>query len=207
MALTQGESTESSKEAPPPPVELREAPPEPAQGFKLGGSDDRDRYQHFCHWSQLQRDQRLGAIASELETAQVNAPGLAGLYGEQALLFLASQQPAAAVQAWEQLLRIDPHQPSIWYSQGVVLDQLGRPEAALASYDQAIQCQPTHALAWGNRAIALRKLGRTQEAMDSARQAFALNRTGMVDSLLKQWIERQPRFTWILRLLQRLLHR
>lgn len=160
----------------------------------------------YGHWSNDQRQARLTEIEQQLADS-TNPMEQSKAYDEKALLLLAEQQYAAAIEAWDQGLALDPSQAQSWYNRGIALDRQGSHELALASYDRVIKLQPKNHIAWGNRAIALRKLGRPQEATEAAKQAFELNPEDMVDSFFNQLRSKQPKLAFVLGPIQSLVTR
>ena len=58
----------------------------------------------------------------------------------------------AAVDSYDQALKIEPNGDEAWYNRGIALGKLGELEAAVASYDQALKLKPDKYEAWYNLA-------------------------------------------------------
>jgi tetratricopeptide (TPR) repeat protein len=78
----------------------------------------------------------------------------------------------AAIAAYDQAIRIDPHDPVVWTAQGQVLRQLQRSEAALASFTRATELDATYAVAHLGRCAALNRLADYEAALEACNLAL-----------------------------------
>ncbi len=92
-------------------------------------------------------------------------------------LFIA-QQYAAAVQAYQRVLELNPAKVTIWLALGDAYLAQQHYTEAFTAYDQAVKLTPGDPLAWTNRGTALEGLGRRREASDSYERAVQLNSRG-----------------------------
>lgn len=94
------------------------------------------------------------------------------------LLALAHMQQGnaeTALEYFDKALQVDQTNATVFYNQGLILQDLKRPYEAIKSYDQAIELNPDFAQAYNNRGNALQDLGRLEEALISYGQAIRLN--------------------------------
>jgi tetratricopeptide (TPR) repeat protein len=70
----------------------------------------------------------------------------------------------AALQIYDEVLKIDRHEPCALCSKGDVLDAMGKPEEAVSCYNLALKSDPCNAETWYNKGISLKKLGKEAEA-------------------------------------------
>ncbi len=98
-------------------------------------------------------------------------PGLAHLYRLRARLQLEREQPAVALQDFEQAIQREntnsPFQVDDRVDRGRLLLASGHPDAALGSFDAALALQKDHALAQRLRAETLFRLGRFREVIEA----------------------------------------
>ena len=80
----------------------------------------------------------------------------------------------AALEAFDQALRLRPDDPQALSNRSVVLGELGRFAEALDSLDRALASRPDFPEAWSNRGNALRGLLRHDEALANYDRALAL---------------------------------
>ena len=83
------------------------------------------------------------------------------------VIHLRKHDPAAAVEAFGRLLKVQPNSPDVLNNQAMALYDIGRSDEALASLDKALALRPTYREALNNRAgmlEALRRYGRAAEA-------------------------------------------
>ena len=75
-----------------------------------------------------------------------------------------------AIDASRQALRIDPKDVKVWYSLGVVYDDLDRHDDAIAAYRQVVRINPEAADAWYSLGLAYATLDRHDDAIAAYRQ-------------------------------------
>lgn len=80
----------------------------------------------------------------------------------------------AAIDLFDQAIKINPLSASVFNNRGNALLDLKRLEQALDSYDRAIKIQPDYAEALNNRGIVLCELKRFEQALDSYRRAIKI---------------------------------
>lgn len=80
-----------------------------------------------------------------------------------------------ALQAAQQVVRLDPQAPDAHSNLGVMLQSLGRLGEAEAAYRRALALQPEFAEAHNNLGNTLNELGRAIEAEEAYRRALAIN--------------------------------
>jgi cytochrome c-type biogenesis protein CcmH/NrfG len=66
-----------------------------------------------------------------------------------------SNQPAKAVTAYENSLRLQPENPDVWTDLGVMYRRNSQPEEAVRAFDRAIEIDPKHEIARFNKGIVL----------------------------------------------------
>ena len=76
-------------------------------------------------------------------------------------------QYEAAIECFNQALKLEPTSYRAWHNRGVAYGKSGRKEEAIASYDEAIEFKPDGHEAWCNRGNLLHDLGRYKEAIES----------------------------------------
>jgi tetratricopeptide (TPR) repeat protein len=81
---------------------------------------------------------------------------------------------AEALDAYDEVLRINPRDERAWSNRGIVLTELRQSEAALDAYERAIRINPRFEQAWF-QAEVLSDLGQSQEAMAAHDQALRIN--------------------------------
>jgi serine/threonine protein kinase/tetratricopeptide (TPR) repeat protein len=77
---------------------------------------------------------------------------------------VAARAPASARQAFEDVLRQDPHHAQALYGLAMLAMTQEQPAAALSYFDRAIAAAPTFLEAWRYRAILLARVGRLERA-------------------------------------------
>jgi tetratricopeptide (TPR) repeat protein len=81
---------------------------------------------------------------------------------------------AEALEAYNEVIKLNPHDAKTWLSKGIVLEKLGRDEEAEMTYDEAIKLDPQNAIAWYDKGVRLGKLGRDEEALAAYDEAIKL---------------------------------
>jgi len=92
-----------------------------------------------------------------------------------AVVFLASNHAAAALQQCEQACQLDPEHLDAWLNRGRALLALKRYPEALAGFDQAVALQPNMLEPWIFRAHAFMQMGQFESAIQSYDAALSLN--------------------------------
>jgi tetratricopeptide (TPR) repeat protein len=70
-----------------------------------------------------------------------------------------------AIATFDNAVRINPDDPSAWFSRGIALNNLGRYEEAIASYEKALQLDPDNRQTWYNIGNTLLITGNHKEAL------------------------------------------
>jgi tetratricopeptide (TPR) repeat protein len=94
------------------------------------------------------------------------ALGLA--YGE-------SGQTAKAIEAYNQVIRINPEYREAWYNLGVEYGESGQPAKEIEAYQQAIRINPEYANAWCNLGATYGKSGQPAKAIEALQHAIRIN--------------------------------
>ncbi len=80
-----------------------------------------------------------------------------------------------ALAAYEQAIRLCPHDANTYNLKGNMLRELKRYEEALAAYEQAIQLDPKPATAYSNKSVTLIYLNQYEDALAACSQAIRLD--------------------------------
>jgi protein O-GlcNAc transferase len=88
---------------------------------------------------------------------------------------LRKRDPAGAVEAFDRLLKLQPHSPDVLNNRAMALYDIGRKDEALASLDSALALRPDYREALNNRAGLLDALRRFGEAADTYARLWALS--------------------------------
>jgi len=84
------------------------------------------------------------------------------------------EQYEAAIEDFDQAIRLDPKDVTAYYNRGIAKVSLEQYETAIQDYDQAIRLEPKlAAAAYYKRGISLLKLNRTDEAVPISRPPCA----------------------------------
>jgi tetratricopeptide (TPR) repeat protein len=86
-----------------------------------------------------------------------------------------SNQPAKAIEACQQAIRINPEYASAWYNLGVAYGESNQPATEIAAYQQALRINPEHASAWYNLGNAYVNSNQLPKAVDAYQQAIRIN--------------------------------
>lgn len=81
----------------------------------------------------------------------------------------------AALEVWDEVIRLDPDNVTIHNVKGQTLQRIQRYTEALACFDRAILLKPDFAVAYSNKATCLCYLQRYQEALVCCQQALRLS--------------------------------
>ncbi|MEL6780139.1 MAG: tetratricopeptide repeat protein, partial [Cyanobacteria bacterium J06597_16] len=82
---------------------------------------------------------------------------------------------AEAMVAYEQVLAETPDNATLWFQQGLALEQLGKYEQALASYEGAIAITPDDSLTLAHQCGVLNQIGEFEAALAACDAALAGN--------------------------------
>lgn len=84
-------------------------------------------------------------------------------------------RPQEALDAWSQVIRLDPSNALAYNVKGQALHRLHRDQEALQLYNQALHLNPQLDMVYSNKAESLCALGRYQEALPICERAIQLN--------------------------------
>ncbi len=84
----------------------------------------------------------------------------------------------AAIQAYDQAIRLNLNHAGVYFRKGGALLDLKRYKEAILAYDQAIRLNPNHATAYFYKSFALRQLGKSAEAKRALAKAKELGYKG-----------------------------
>ena len=79
-----------------------------------------------------------------------------------------------ALDAFNEVLKLDPKNVSAWISKGMALGGLGRYEDALHAYDEALKLDPKNVTAWNSKGLTLGNLGRYEDALRASDEVLKL---------------------------------
>lgn len=99
----------------------------------------------------------------------------AAIWGNKGKALINTNENAAALEAFDQALQLDPFYAEGWVLRGDVLVRLERYADAADSYDRALAIDKTNADIMGRKAKVLSYLGRNTEALDLYQRAISLN--------------------------------
>ena len=141
--------------------------------------------------------QTVTRVANLLPQAQTSPPGSGGTPKIAASLYLKAKRYQEALAAFEQAIRLDPEDASIYNGKGLVLSELKRYQEALAAYEHAIRVNPYFTNAYINKGFVLYNLKRYLEALIPFERAIQLEPTnasaynlkGLVLNSLKRYQE------------------
>jgi tetratricopeptide (TPR) repeat protein len=89
--------------------------------------------------------------------------------------YVAQENYAEAISAYEQAIAIDPYNSSVWNRLGLAQMKSGRNEDAVVSFEKAVGLDPYYSAAWNNKGDAQTLLGRFSEAVQAYDRALAIN--------------------------------
>jgi tetratricopeptide (TPR) repeat protein len=114
-------------------------------------------------------------------------------------LYFDTGQPGPAIDAYKEVLRLNPELPDIWTDIGVMYRRNGNPGQAVASFDRALSIDPDHEAALFNKGVVLmHDLSRPEEALAVWARLVQLNPTAespggqQVQDLVNQLKKSQP---------------
>jgi len=122
--------------------------------------------------------QSVTPLSSSAPLAQTNNPGVYQLIVKAkntGIILHKAKRYGEALSAFEQALRLDPKDASIYNFKGVVLCDLKRYNEALAAFEETLQFDPGFSMAYSNKGVALSGLKRYHEALDACEQAIRLD--------------------------------
>ena len=115
-------------------------------------------------------DEAVALCRKTLKADPRNVPAL-HLLG---VIHLRKRDPAAAVEAFGRLLKVQPNSPDVLNNQAMALYDIGRTDEALASLDKALALRPTYREALNNRAGLLEAVRRYGAAAEAYARLWAL---------------------------------
>jgi tetratricopeptide (TPR) repeat protein len=80
-----------------------------------------------------------------------------------------------AIQAFDEVIRLDPKRPTPWNNKGNALYKQGKYTEAIQAYDVAISLDPEYSNPWNNKGGALDSLGKYEEAIQAYDEAIRLD--------------------------------
>jgi len=86
-----------------------------------------------------------------------------------------SNQPAKAIEAFQQALRINPEDADAWNNLGVAYGESNQIANAIEAFQQTLRINPEVADAWNNLGNAHRKSNQHAKAIEACRQAIRIN--------------------------------
>ncbi|MEM1368202.1 MAG: glycosyltransferase [Cyanobacteria bacterium P01_H01_bin.15] len=98
-----------------------------------------------------------------------------GAYNNLGSLLVAGQEHEMAVQAYDQVLKIDPTFAIGYYNKGLALRGIGDFKGAIAAYQKTIELVPDYPWAYQNWGVALLKLGQVDESYEKFERAITLH--------------------------------
>jgi Zn-dependent protease len=98
----------------------------------------------------------------------------AELYSQAKNLF-DNNQPADALTAVTESLKLEPNSAQAWHLRALCLGVLNHNEAALPCFDAAVKLKPDYADAWYNKACCHALLSQNDDAVTSLQEAIKLN--------------------------------
>ena len=101
-------------------------------------------------------------------------PGSAVAWAGLGIAYGHAGQPAKAIEAYHQTLRIKPEQSIAWYNLGIVYG-VGQPAKAIEAFRQALRISPEHAQAWYNLGVAYGSIGQHGKAMKAFQHAARID--------------------------------
>ncbi|MDP1605138.1 MAG: tetratricopeptide repeat-containing serine protease family protein [Rhodocyclaceae bacterium] len=84
-------------------------------------------------------------------------------------------QPAKAIEAYQQALRINPEHADAWYNLGNAYDEVGQPAKAIEAFQQALRIDPEYAKAWNGLGFAYGNASQFAKAIEAFQQALRIN--------------------------------
>jgi predicted O-linked N-acetylglucosamine transferase (SPINDLY family) len=102
------------------------------------------------------------------DARHVGALHLLGVIG------LRRRRPAAALEAFDRLLKLQPDNPELLNNRAMALYDVGRHDEALKAFDRALALRPRYAEALNNRAGMLHAMGRAADAAETYARLLAI---------------------------------
>ncbi|WP_016949829.1 tetratricopeptide repeat protein [Anabaena sp. PCC 7108] len=110
-----------------------------------------------------------------LEIHKLSAPDLHINYIKTGDQYFRKGEYAAAINNYNQALKLKPYDADIYYRLGLVYYQLGDSQAAIANYNQAINIDINNGKAYHKRGLAYYQLSKYQAAIADYTQAIRIN--------------------------------
>jgi len=124
----------------------------------------------------LQKSSLAGALIDEIKTSQVEA--FAGLSGDELRSriqpLVANKQLPLAVEAYRQLVQLEPNNSTALVDMGILLDQTGKSEQAEAAFKKALSIDPNSANAHNALGVVYAKRKDYRNARKEWEAALAL---------------------------------
>jgi predicted TPR repeat methyltransferase len=133
-----------------------------------------DIERHFATARSLHRAGRLAEAERHYRHILHLQPAHAGALCGLALVALAAQNPAAAVDLARRAITFDPASADAHHSLGIALDALGRHEEALQAHQRAVELDPHNPRFHYNLGLLFQRLQRNQEAIARFSEALRL---------------------------------
>jgi predicted O-linked N-acetylglucosamine transferase (SPINDLY family) len=114
----------------------------------------------------IYRQGRLGDAEALCRKTLKADPGHPGALHMLGVIGLRTRKPAAALQAFDRLLKLQPDNPELLNNRAMALYDVGRHDEALQSFDRALALRPRYPEALNNRAgmlYAMRRIGEAAE--------------------------------------------
>jgi tetratricopeptide (TPR) repeat protein len=84
-------------------------------------------------------------------------------------------QPAQAIEAYQQALRINPEYADCWNNLGITYSKSGQTAKALEAYQQALRINPEFSKVWNNLGLTYSRAGQSTQAVEAYRQALRID--------------------------------
>lgn len=79
-----------------------------------------------------------------------------------------------ALETFDQVLKMDPHEARAYHAMGDIYDLIGRYNDAIFCYDSALECDPFNSDTLFNKGVTLGKMGRQKESVECISQGVSL---------------------------------
>lgn len=120
-------------------------------------------------------DQAIAAYDVALEAGPSD-----GILVNKALAFAETGRPKAALQNFDEALRLNPSNFNACQGKGIALMELGQQQLAITWFNQALDLRPGDELALSNRAIAYFSVGEISKAMNDFSSALSRDRNSEI---------------------------
>ena len=89
---------------------------------------------------------------------------------------MGSPWPTTAVDSFEKILRVNPEDKNVWYSQGTAFEKMRDYDNALRCYDKAIGLDADDKFAWNSKGIVLLETNKFENAVRCFEKALELDK-------------------------------